>query len=351
MYYFLFVTIPLICGYMLDLILGEPVRLRHPVVMIGGLISALEKRLLRPDRDPGRGGVITVITVCLVSAASGVVIPAAAGGAAYAAAAVISPSGSGRSAVSGLTAAEAAGAAACMITLSLMCWLMLAARSLSAESMKVRNALASGDTEAARYAVSMIVGRDTSVLDRDGIARAAVETVAENTSDGVTAPIFWTCLLGLPGLYFYKAVNTMDSMIGYKNEKYMDFGRCAARLDDVLNWIPSRLTALLMVGAAFFIRDMSGRDALRIWRRDRRKHASPNSAQTESACAGALGLRLAGPAVYFGVLHDKPYIGDEKRKIEEEDIRRAGILMFSASAMMLVLAAGAGFAVLLAACI
>ena len=191
----------------------------------------------------------------------------------------------------------------------------------------------------------MIVGRDTAVLDRDGIIRAAVETVAENTSDGVTAPLFYMGLGGAVGAFFYKSVNTMDSMIGYKNEKYADIGWFAAKLDDVLNFIPSRLTALLMAAAAPVL-GLDGRGALRIWRRDRRKHASPNSAQTESACAGALHVRLAGDAWYFGKLHKKPYIGDDDRPIEAEDIRRANRLMYAASVMMLVIAAALRGAIL-----
>ncbi|MBQ8078735.1 MAG: cobalamin biosynthesis protein CobD, partial [Oscillospiraceae bacterium] len=187
-------------------------------------------------------------------------------------------------------------------------------------------------------AVSMIVGRDTAVLDEAGILRAAVETVAENTSDGVTAPLFYMAFGGAVGGLFYKAANTMDSMIGYRNETYAEIGRFTARLDDVLNYLPSRLTALLMIAACPCL-GFDARQAWRIWRRDRRCHASPNSAQTESACAGALHLRLAGDAQYFGQVHHKPYIGDDDRPIEPEDIRRANRLMYAASGMMLLLCA------------
>ena len=192
------------------------------------------------------------------------------------------------------------------------------------------------DVEKARQAVSMIVGRDTKPLDEKGIVKAAVETVAENTSDGVTAPMFYTMLGGAAAGFFYKAANTMDSMIGYKNDKYINFGRFAARLDDVLNFIPSRLTALLMIVSAGMLRfDM--KNAWKIWRRDRRNHASPNSAQTEAVCAGALDVRLAGDAYYFGELHKKPFIGDDIRQIENEDIRRANRLMYCTSALMLII--------------
>ena len=217
-----------------------------------------------------------------------------------------------------------------------MCWQLVAARQLVRESRRVQTALENGDTQGARRAVSMIVGRDSDVLDRDGICRAAVETVAENASDGVIAPLFWMCLFGAAGGFFYKSVNTMDSMIGYKNEKYLYFGRAAAKADDLLNLLPSRLSALLMILVCPLL-GLDGGGALRIFLRDRRKHESPNSAQTESVCAGALGVRLAGDAVYGGVLHKKEYIGDPKRDIEPRDISRAGRLMYGASVLMLIL--------------
>ena len=219
---------------------------------------------------------------------------------------------------------------------SVMCYYMIAARCLQKESMKVFRAVSQNDTEKARKAVSMIVGRDTEVLDRDGIIRAAVETVAENTSDGVTAPIIYMALFGAVGGFFYKAANTMDSMIGYKNEKYEKLGKFAAKLDDVLNYIPSRLTALAMILSAFLL-SFDGKNAWKIWRRDKRKHASPNSAQTESVCAGALDVRLAGDAWYFGELHKKEFIGDDIRPIENEDIRRANRLMYAASTIILII--------------
>lgn len=182
----------------------------------------------------------------------------------------------------------------------------------------------------------MIVGRDTSVLDADGIARAAVETVAENTADGVIAPLFWMILGGAPLSMVYKAVNTMDSMVGYRNDRYRFFGTAAAKLDDILGFIPARISGLLLVLAAY-LTGMDGRNAWRIFRRDRYKHASPNSAQSESACAGALDLQLAGDAVYFGKTVHKPYIGDPIRSIEPEDIKRADRLMYAASVIGVVL--------------
>ena len=183
----------------------------------------------------------------------------------------------------------------------------------------------------------MIVGRDTAPLDEAGVARAAVETVAENTSDGIIAPMVFLALFGPAGGYCYKAVNTMDSMLGYHNEAYERFGRTAARLDDLVNLIPARLTGLLFCLAAGILPGFSGRRALRIFLRDRRKHASPNSAHGEAACAGALGVRLAGDAVYFGALVRKPTLGDGTRPVEAEDILRATRLMYAAQLLTLAL--------------
>lgn len=299
-----FYALPLIISFVLDMIVGDPYWMPHPIRAVGRLISKLEN-IARGSGHLGLNGVLLAIAVILIT----------------------------------VTAALAVTAVGYLVNFwlgiaveSVLCCYLIAARSLCYESTKVRKALESGDVEAARKAVSMIVGRDTSVLDDKGIARAAVETVAENTSDGVTAPIMFIGLFGAAGGFFYKAVNTMDSMIGYKNERYRELGRFAAKLDDVLNFIPSRLTALVMIFSAFILR-FDGKGAYRIWRRDRLKHASPNSAQTESVCAGALGLRLAGDAYYFGELHKKEFIGDPVREIEPSDIRKANKLMYLTSAM------------------
>ena len=219
---------------------------------------------------------------------------------------------------------------------SAMCYYLLAARCLRDESMKVYRALAAGDTEGARRAVSMIVGRDTDALTAEGITKAAVETVAENTSDGVTAPMFYIMLGGAAAGFFYKAANTMDSMLGYKNERYLRFGCFSAKLDDALNYLPSRLTALLMILSAY-LSGMNGGNAYRIWRRDRLNHASPNSAQTEAVCAGALGVMLAGDAVYFGKLVKKQTSGGDLRRVTPEDIPAANRLMYVTSVLMLLL--------------
>ena len=304
-------ALPLLIGFLLDMLIGDPYNLPHPIRLIGRLISALERTVRKKCSNLRTGGLILAVIVLQVSSIIPLIII--------------------------LLCYHISTVLGVIVESILICYL-LAARNLRDESMKVCRAAESGDTEGARKAVSMIVGRDTAVLDRDGIIRAAVETVAENTSDGVTAPLFYMAFGGAVGGFFYKAANTMDSMIGYKNEKYADLGRFAARLDDVLNFIPSRLSALLMIAVCPLLR-LDARNAFRVWRRDRRKHASPNSAQTESACAGALHLQLAGDAWYFGELHKKPYIGDDDRLIEPADIRRANRLMYGTSVLMLLIAA------------
>lgn len=207
---------------------------------------------------------------------------------------------------------------------------LLAAKSLRDASMKVYRALVQDTLDRARYAVSMIVGRDTENLTTEGVTKAAVETVAENTSDGVIAPMLYMAIGGPVLGMIYKAINTMDSMVGYKNEKYMDYGRTAAKLDDLVNFLPARISGLLMVAAAFLLKPLDGFDGRNAWRifcRDRRKHASPNAAHTEATCAGALRVQLAGDTPYFGKVVSKPTLGDGLRPIEPEDIPKANHLM------------------------
>ena len=315
----------LFIGIALDALLGDPYRLPHPVRGIGRLIGALERRLLRESDSAAAKRRRGVLLVLLVTAASG--------GAALAV----------------LAAAYRVHHSVGVAVESVLCYQMLAMKCLRTESMKVYRALRAGDTGQARNAVSMIVGRDTGRLDEAGIARAAVETVAENTSDGVVAPLFYMFLGGAPLGVLYKAVNTMDSMIGYKSEKYADFGRCAAKLDDAANFFPSRIAAVLMIAASKLCKPKdrySAKNALRIFRRDRFRHASPNSAQTEAVCAGALGIRLAGDAWYFGKKVEKPYIGDDVRPIEAEDIVRANRLLYGTSFLMWALCEGVLAAVL-----
>ena len=224
------------------------------------------------------------------------------------------------------------------------CWQALAARGLAEEGRRVWTCAAREDLPEARAAVSRIVGRDTQNLTLEGVFKATVETIAENFSDGVAAPLLYMVLGGAPLALVYKSINTMDSMVGYRNSRYLYFGRAAAKLDDAVNYIPARIAAWLWIGAAA----LSGQDAagaVRIWRRDARRHASPNSAQTESACAGALGVQLAGPAWYFGEYYEKPTIGDAVRPVEAADILRANRMLETAS--WLALAAGVVIRVLL----
>ena len=312
-------------GFLIDFFVGDPYTLPHPVVGIGKCISFFDKKLRRGNSNPKDvpRGTVTVIAVILIST----VIPALI-----------------------LVGAWFIHPAVYAVVDSIMCWQIVAARQLARESTKVRRALEKGDTEGARKAVSNIVGRDTNVLDEKGICRAAVETVAENTSDGVIAPLFWMILFGAVGGFFYKSINTMDSMLGYKNEKYLYFGRAAAKTDDVVNFVPSRISAVLMILACPICR-LNGRNARRIFHRDRYKHASPNSAQTESTCAGALELRLAGDAIYGGVVHKKEYIGDPIREIEPADIGRANRLMYVSSLFMLLIGLILRTAVILAICL
>ena len=298
-------------GFVLDALFGDPAWLPHPVVYMGKAISKLEKflrpRLPKTPQGELLGGAI--VAFCL-------------------------PVGTFL-----LTGLVCWGAARLHPLLGLAvqmfwCGQALAARGLVQESTNVYKELKKPDLPGARKAVSRIVGRDTAELTAEGVTKAAVETVAENASDGVIAPLLSMLIGGAPLALTYKAINTMDSMLGYKNEKYLYFGRVPAKLDDVANYIPSRLAGLLWVAAAAFTHN-DAKGAWKIWHRDRRRHASPNSAQTESACAGALGVQLAGPAYYFGEYYAKPTIGDALRPIEPEDILRANQMMYVASSFAL----------------
>ena len=306
----------LVLGFCIDLLFGDPHSIPHPVVLIGRLISATEKlvRKIFPKTVRGEnvaGGVLWLLVVLISTA-----VPLGILYLGY----KISP-------WLGL-ALE-----------SIMCWQILATKSLKVESMKVYTALKAGNPAEYRRAVSMIVGRDTAALDDKAVARAAVETVAENTSDGIIAPMLYLAIGGAPLGFFYKAVNTMDSMLGYVEMPYKNIGLVPAKMDDFFNFLPARLSALLMLLAGW-LEGLDIRRGWRIWRRDRRNHASPNSAQTESVCAGLLGLRLAGDAYYHGVLHKKPYIGDPVREIEYEDIPRACRLLYGTAMVSLVLFCG-----------
>ena len=304
------VTCAVMLGFALDALLGDPKWFPHPVCAVGKLISCMEK-LLRRLFPPRKGamifaGVVLWIVVCGVSFAVPFLV---------------------------LRFLARINFWLGFAANSILCWLIFARKSLSEAGQHVYRAVKES-VEEGRKAVAWYVGRDTAALSEEGVIKAAVETIAENLTDGVVSPLIYMLIGGAPLALTYKAINTMDSMLGYKNEKYLYFGRAAAKLDDVANYIPSRLAALLWIMAAAFTRN-DAKGAWRIWRRDRRRHASPNSAQTESACAGALGVQLAGPAYYFGEYYAKPTIGDPLRPIEPEDILRADRMMYVASGFAL----------------
>jgi adenosylcobinamide-phosphate synthase len=362
----------LIVGYVLDLIFGDPHGMWHPICFIGNMISFFERRLqsdcvheqvakadcecplyerIRGSKkeqkqkqldttntneskkdgcdkkresevfhEPNRelaGGVLLVICVLAVSTAIPLVI---------------------------LMICYRIWFWLGFVVQSYMCYTILATKSLKTESMKVAEVLQTDGLEAGRKAVSMIVGRDTQNLTETGVVKAAVETVAENTSDGILAPMFYMAIGGPVLGYFYKAVNTMDSMVGYKNDKYLYFGRAAAKFDDVMNFIPARLSAIMMILAAPLVK-LDGASAWKIFKRDRLNHASPNSAQTEAVMAGALQVQLAGDAWYFGKKHEKPTIGDAVRPVEIEDIARANKLLYAASLLGMIVFCGIRIAV------
>ena len=305
--------VALVMGYILDLIFGDPYWMPHPVRFIGNLISILEKVIRRfmPKTKRGEyiGGIILTVMVVSISMVIPLVI---------------------------ILMAKSINTYLALTVETFMCYQILATKSLKVESMKVYDELAKNDLPSARKAVSMIVGRDTKDLTFSGVAKAAVETVAENTTEGIIAPKIFIAIGGAPMGFFYKAINTMDSMVGYKNEKYMNFGRFAAKLDDVVNYLPARISAYQMILSSFFLR-YDYKNAFKIYKRDRYNHASPNSAQTESVCAGALDVQLAGNAYYFGKLYEKPTIGDDIREINYDDIKKANRLLYCTSIISIVI--------------
>ena len=303
----------MLLGFLLDCLLGDPRSIPHPVVCMGKLISWLEKafRALFPKTRLGEnlaGGCIWLVTVAV-----SFLIPW------------------GLLKLAGMVSPWLR-----LLLQAIFCWQVLAAKSLRQESMKVYEALKTGTIEDARHAVSMIVGRDTQALDADAVTRAAVETVAENCSDGVIAPMLYFALGGGPLAFAYKAVNTMDSMLGYVEPPYQNVGLVPARMDDVCNYLPARISGIMMLLAGGLL-GLNFRNGWKIFLRDRYHHASPNSAQTESVCAGLLGLRLAGDAWYHGVLHKKKYIGDALRPITPEDIPLSDRLMYATAVLTLVI--------------
>jgi len=312
-----------VAGMILDLLLGDPAFLPHPVVLMGNAVSRLEKKLrgVFPKTEKGElaagrimawAMVLSVFTLTsLISVVSYAVSPVL-----------------------------------FFWIQTVWCWQTVAIKDLAKEAKGVYRYLAEEpDLEKARKQVSRIVGRDTQDLSEEGVTKAVIETVAENFSDGVAAPVFYMMIGGGPLAMTYKCINTMDSMVGYKNEKYLYFGRAGAHMDDAAGFLPSRIAALLWIAAAFF----TGRDyknAWRIWRRDRFNHASPNSAQTESACAGALDVQLLGPAYYFGEYYDKPTVGDPIRPVRTDDILSSVLLLYAASMLAYAVGTAIRFAVI-----
>ena len=295
-----------IVGMLLDFALGERASAICPAVLFGKLIAALE-RVLRKVFPATKGGervagTFLALIVCIVAFCVPLAI---------------------------LVLLWHLWWPLPVALSALWFYQIIATRGLADAGKGVYKALKEGTIEDARYAVSMIVGRDTAQLDEAGVTRAAVETIAENASDGCIAPLFWFLVGGAPASMLYKAINTMDSMIAYRNDKYRYFGTCAAILDDVANYIPARLSALFLVASAAILHCSTGR-AFKAWRRDHAKSPSPNSAHCESAVAGALGVQLLGPMYYFGELHEKEFIGDAVRPITPEDILITNKLMYGA---------------------
>ena len=290
-----------IIGFLLDLLLGDPHSFPHPVRLMGRAIAGFTRKLNKGNRRKTKGLLMAVLMILFTGGISFGV----------------------------LFVSYRIHFTVGIFIEAVMTYQCLAAKQLRVESMKVMTALRDDGLEAGREAVSMIVGRDTKELSEEGVIKAAIETVAENSSDGVIAPMIFLAIGGPVLGMIYKAVNTMDSMVGYKNDEFSSFGFFPAKLDDVLNFIPSRVTAILMIAACNSGRNFDSKNAYRIFKRDRLKHASPNSAQTEAAAAGALHLQLAGDASYFGVIHHKEFIGDPDRKPMLQDIRRMNDLMYS----------------------
>lgn len=309
--------IALAMGFLLDLIIGDPYNLPHPIRLIGSYISFLDEKLYKPSaedtsannkRQIRRGLALVLIVVLSVIVVTSII----------------------------LISAYLVNIILGIVVEAILTCYILATKSLKVESMKVYEPLKADDIEGARKAVSMIVGRDTDILDKEGVTKACVETVAENTSDGVIAPLLYTFLGGPILGMTYKAINTMDSMIGYHNDRYEYFGRVAAKCDDIVNFLPARISAYLMILAALILK-YDYKKGYDIYKRDRFNHKSPNSAHTESVAAGVLRIRLAGDAMYFGKLVKKPFIGDAVREIEEEDIVKVNKLLYATAIIAFII--------------
>ena len=307
------IALSTLTAFILDQIFGDPRNFPHPVVIIGKLISAMEKftRKVFPKTNKGElaAGAFTWLVVATVSFA----VPFIA-----------------------LVLLAKVNVWAAFALNTFWSYQIFASKSLKEQSMLVYRYLEAEDLPNSRKYLSWIVGRDTSELDPEEITKAVVETVAENTSDGVTAPMLYMMILGAPLGMLYKAINTMDSMLGYKNDRYMYFGRIPAKIDDVANFIPARITGLLMCLTAPLI-GLDGGNAYRIYKRDRLKHLSPNSGHLEAACAGAMHIMLGGDSFYFGKLVEKASLGDPDREVRITDIPGSIKMMYASSLAMLAL--------------
>lgn len=321
-------TVEIAVGFILDLILGDPRWLPHPIVYIGKAISILKKKmqtklygcpyqelsekeremLQREEKKERFFGVILSVLIVVGTFLIAFFI---------------------------LWILEKIHPWLRYILETFWIYQILATKCLKTESMKVYRKLKEGDLEGARVEISYLVGRDTANLDEEEVAKATIETVAENTSDGVVAPLFYIAIFGAPLGMAYKAINTLDSMIGYRNDEFLHLGRFAAKLDDLANFIPARICAIMMIlGSLILGFDFKG--GIKIFRRDRFAHLSPNSAQTESVAAGALDIQLGGTHDYFGKPVVKPTIGDNIRKVEYDDIKKCNQLLYAAAILMAV---------------
>lgn len=305
--------VAIVCGFILDLLFGDPLWLPHPICLIGNLIGFLEKKLRKIAGDDSSNLLVTGFCLVVIVLTFSFVVPY------YI-----------------LALAKTVSPWLAFAIEVLMFYQIFAIKSLKQESEKVYDKLVHSTIEQARLQLSWIVGRDTAELSKEEVAKGTIETIAENTADGVIAPMFFMIIGGAPLAFLYKGINTMDSMVGYKNDDFLYFGRCAARLDDVANFIPARISAVLMIMASALLK-FDYKNAIKIFLRDRYKHLSPNSAQTESVVAGALGISLGGGHYYFGKFVPKEVMGDNINKVSFEDIKKTNKIMYVSSGIGLLI--------------
>lgn len=305
--------VAVVCGFILDLFFGDPLWMPHPICLIGNLIGFLEKKLRKIAGDDSSNLLVAGFCLVVIILTFSFVVPY------YI-----------------LVLAKSISPWLAFVVETIMFYQIFAIKSLKDESEKVYDKLIHSTIEQARIQLSWIVGRDTAELSKEEVTKGTIETIAENTADGVIAPMFFMIIGGAPLAFLYKGINTMDSMVGYKNEQFLYFGRCAARLDDIANFIPARISAVFMIVATVVL-NYNYKNAIKIFLRDRYKHLSPNSAQTESVVAGALGITLGGGHYYFGKFVPKEVMGDEINKVRFEDIKKTNKIMYASSAIGLLI--------------